>query len=77
MHLVHQVTTLAASVAGLACLYAMSSEVLAQAEQNEVVILMRLHVLSVRIQLSSSHGSDLLRRLSKLLCFPPVTLNSS
>lgn len=40
------------------------------------MILVRLHALSVRIQLSFSHGSDLLWKLSKLPYFPPATLNS-
>ncbi|KAK4821592.1 hypothetical protein QYF61_024901 [Mycteria americana] len=45
-------------------------------EQKEIVILVRLHALSVRIQLSFSHGSDVLWRLSKLPYFPLATLNS-
>lgn len=70
MHLVQEETALAASVMGLACWYVMSSE------QEEIVILERLHELCVRTQLSFSHGSDLLWRLSKLPCFPPATLHS-
>lgn len=57
MYLVQQVA-LAVLAMGLGCLQGTSSEVVTWAEQKEIVILVRLHTLSVRIQLSFSHGSD-------------------